>query len=80
MRECYNNIFVYVCLDHGLKSIAFFQVTGAANGVGKELALLLGQEGCNVICWDVEEVYFWFKYDGFAFSLAYKFVQNLFLL
>ncbi|KAF0288853.1 Epidermal retinol dehydrogenase 2 [Amphibalanus amphitrite] len=47
----------HVFIPKSQKSIAgkTVLVTGAANGVGKELALLFGQEGCNVICWDVEE-------------------------
>lgn len=49
--------FFYLVIPKSEKSIAgkTVLVTGAANGVGKELALLFGSEGCNVICWDVEE-------------------------
>ncbi|XP_037083460.1 17-beta-hydroxysteroid dehydrogenase 13-like [Pollicipes pollicipes] len=49
--------FLYLVFDKPMKSICgkTVLITGAANGVGRALAFAFAKQGCNVICWDVEE-------------------------
>lgn len=37
-----------------IKCIEYFQITGGANGLGREVGLLLAQHGCNIAIADID--------------------------